>query len=203
MKEPLKTFVAYAREDRVLKEQLVAGDAWNDTIHENIDAAGIFILLISDDFLRSDYCFNTEMQLALRGEAEDTAIVAPVILKECAWHTTELAAIQVLPSEGKPEEPAHGAMAPRLRVVRMEERSRGSPDGAERPGLIALDALSGEVEWRLPFDNGANGVNWFDGRLFAGDVGGDLWCVRARDGHLLWRCSLGEPLFSRSLDACK
>ncbi len=88
MKEPLKTFVAYAREDRVLKEQLVAGDAWNDTIHENIDAAGIFILLISDDFLRSDYCFNTEMQLALRGEAEDTAIVAPVILKECAWHTT-------------------------------------------------------------------------------------------------------------------
>src|SRR5262245_54627570 len=123
MKEPLKTFVAYAREDRSLKEQLelrllelqkegeiliwsdrelVAGDAWNDQIHENIAAAGIFLLLISEDFLRSDYCFNTEMRLALRREAEDTAIVAPVILRDCAWQATDLAAIQVLPSEGKP-----------------------------------------------------------------------------------------------------
>lgn len=82
--------------------QLVAGDPWNETILANHRSAEIFLLLVSPDFLATDYCFDVEMMLALERRARGEAAVVPIILRPCDWQTTPLGTIQALPAKGRP-----------------------------------------------------------------------------------------------------
>src|SRR5262249_30300028 len=59
------------------------GDKWRTEIKKNIDDAAIAILLVSADFLASDFIVNNELPPLLVGaEARGTRIL-PVILKPC------------------------------------------------------------------------------------------------------------------------
>ena len=62
------------------------GDKWRTEIKINIDDAAIAILLVSADFLASDFIINNELPPLLMGaEARGTRIL-PVILKPCGFH---------------------------------------------------------------------------------------------------------------------
>src|SRR2546421_2433710 len=83
---PLSVFISYAHEDEPWRErleahlsllrrqglianwhdrQILAGEEWSQEIDEHLEAASIILLLISPDFLASDYCYEIEMQRAL------------------------------------------------------------------------------------------------------------------------------------------
>src|SRR5579864_9832732 len=91
---PLSIFISYAHEDELLRQQLeahlsllrrqgliadwhdrqiLAGDEWTRDIDQHLETASIILLLISPDFLASDYCYDTEMKRMLerhqRGQA--------------------------------------------------------------------------------------------------------------------------------------
>jgi hypothetical protein len=59
-------------------------------------------LLISSDFIASDYCYQVEMTNALERHKRGEAVVIPVILRECAWHQLPFGSIMAATIDGKP-----------------------------------------------------------------------------------------------------
>jgi hypothetical protein len=41
------------------------GEKWDQAIHQSLDKATVILLLVSSDFLNSDYCWNVEVERAL------------------------------------------------------------------------------------------------------------------------------------------
>ena len=104
---PVKIFFCYAREDESLlnklkthlrplqREGLIevwydrdisAGTEWETEIKEHLNAAQIVLLLVSPDFMDSDYCYSIEMKKALERRARGEAEVIPIILRHVYWH---------------------------------------------------------------------------------------------------------------------
>jgi hypothetical protein len=79
-----------------------AGDEWSHAIDEHLHGGGIILLLISADFLASDYCFDVEMKAALKMHDKGEAIVIPVILRPVDWHSSPFGKLEALPKDGKP-----------------------------------------------------------------------------------------------------
>lgn len=84
--------------DRCIK----AGDDFGQQIDENLERADVILLLISPDFIASDYCHEVEMHRALARNTEGTARVIPVILKPCDWMHPPLSNLLAAPTDGKP-----------------------------------------------------------------------------------------------------
>ncbi len=83
--------------------KLLAGDGFDQEIFTALDQADIICLLISPEFILSDYCFSTEMEHALERLAEGTGKVVPIILTETAlWHRFPIGKLNALPTDGKP-----------------------------------------------------------------------------------------------------
>lgn len=64
--------------------------------------ADIILLLISSDFIASDYCYQVEMTNAMERHKRAEAVVIPVILRECAWHQLPFGSIMAATIDGKP-----------------------------------------------------------------------------------------------------
>jgi TPR repeat protein len=81
---------------------LLPGTDVDEAINEQIDKATIILLLVSQNYLVSEYCYNKEMARALRRNAEGKARVIPVILTPCDWKHTPLAGLLAAPKDGTP-----------------------------------------------------------------------------------------------------
>ena len=62
----------------------------------------MILLLISSDFLASDYCNEIEMKRALERDRAGEARVIPVILRAVDWAGAEFSHLQALPTDGRP-----------------------------------------------------------------------------------------------------
>ena len=82
--------------------EIRAGDRWSDKISENLEKADIILLLVSANFISSDYCFTVELKRALELHESKQAIAIPIIIKPCDWKITSLAELQALPENGRP-----------------------------------------------------------------------------------------------------
>ncbi|MEA2489787.1 MAG: hypothetical protein QOH21_1579 [Acidobacteriota bacterium] len=111
---PLNVFVSYKREDKGYKDELlerlrpfeingrlsmwhdqelVAGEQYKPEILQQIRASDFVLLLISKDFLASDFC-TLETETAM--EREDARVI-PIILDDaCEWRTRPFARHQVV-----------------------------------------------------------------------------------------------------------
>jgi TIR domain len=70
-----------------------AGGDWRGEIDRNLATADIVLLLVSPDFLASDYCWGEEMTKALQRHERGEARVIPIILRPCRWRNTPLASL--------------------------------------------------------------------------------------------------------------
>ena len=82
-------------------QEISAGDEWKGEIHENLERADIILLLVSADFIASDYCYDLEMKRALERHDAGEARVIPVIVRDYAWHKAPFGKLQALPKDGK------------------------------------------------------------------------------------------------------
>ncbi|WP_437737223.1 toll/interleukin-1 receptor domain-containing protein [Sorangium sp. So ce1335] len=82
--------------------RIPAGADWANEIDEHLEEADIILLLVSADFLASDYCWEVEMRRALDRHEERSAVLVPVILKPCLWREAPFARLQPLPRNGQP-----------------------------------------------------------------------------------------------------
>jgi internalin A len=103
----LKTHLSPLRRLRLIEtwddREIEAGDDWREKIHENLERADIIILLVSANFIDSDYCFEKEFRRALERHKKREARVVPVIVQDVNWTAIPaLKGLQALPKNGKP-----------------------------------------------------------------------------------------------------
>jgi hypothetical protein len=119
---PVKIFFCYAHADEALLKKLkthlsplqreglidiwydrdiTAGTEWKREISERLDAAQVILLLVSPDFMDSDYCYSIEMKRALERHDRGEARVIPIILRPVYWQGA-LGKLQALPTDAKP-----------------------------------------------------------------------------------------------------
>jgi TIR domain len=79
-----------------------AGTDWKQEIEKQLDSANIILVLVSADFIASDYCYSVEMEQALEKHQAGTAYVIPIILRPVAWEETPLGELSALPTGKKP-----------------------------------------------------------------------------------------------------
>ena len=119
---PVKIFFCYAHEDEPLLNKLKAhlrplqrqglidvwhdrdisaGTEWEQEINKHLNDAKIILLLVSPDFMDSDYCYGIEMKKALERHERGEAKVIPIILRPVYWQGL-LGKLQALPTDAKP-----------------------------------------------------------------------------------------------------
>src|SRR6266487_2580079 len=107
-KQEIKLFYCYAREDKPLRDELekhlawlerryqltnwhdreiLPGEEWEQAIDTHLNTAHLILLLISPDFMASEYCYGKEMQRALERHQAGTCRVVPMLLRTTtrAW----------------------------------------------------------------------------------------------------------------------
>jgi len=82
--------------------RITAGSSIDDAVSTNLESAEIILLLVSKSFLASDYCYQNEMQKALARHQTGQAVVIPVILHPCDWHSAPFGNLRASPTDGKP-----------------------------------------------------------------------------------------------------
>lgn len=92
--------LVHAWDDR----EILGGDAWADEIDARLNQADVILLLVTADFINSQYCYGKELARALErhDDPNDRAIVIPVILRQCNWESTLFAKLQALPPGARP-----------------------------------------------------------------------------------------------------
>ncbi len=78
-----------------------AGTEWEQEISQHLNAAQIILLLVSPDFMYSEYCYGVEMQRAIERHQRGEARVIPVIMRPVYWQGI-LGHLQALPTDAKP-----------------------------------------------------------------------------------------------------
>ena len=79
-----------------------AGMEWANEIDDHLNTAHIILLLISPDFMTSDYCYSKEMKRAMQRHELREARVIPIILRPTDWKGALFEKLQVLPTDGRP-----------------------------------------------------------------------------------------------------
>ena len=82
--------------------RIAAGDDWKPEIEKAMASAKAAVLLISANFLTSNFILNGEVPTLLEKRDKEGVRIIPVILKPCAWQTVPwLARLQCRPKDGR------------------------------------------------------------------------------------------------------
>lgn len=179
--DPISIFISYSHLDDELRQKLdthlsvlrrqgvisvwhdrriIAGEEWARAIDDNLEAADIILLLISPDFIASDYCYDIEMKRAVERHEVGEAVVIPVILRSCVWQGAPFGKIQGLPRDAKPVASAANRDEAFTEVVAGIQRAvkklgsrrdgSASPSGSRsRPARRLLPYLCDRIEQEL------------------------------------------------------
>jgi hypothetical protein len=119
----VELFISYSHRDEELRQQLdkhlaalkrqkvieawhdrkiEAGMEWAREIDNNLNKADIILLLISPDFIFSNYCSEIEMEQAIKRHEAGEAIIVPIILEPCDWTWLPFSKYQAFPKNAKP-----------------------------------------------------------------------------------------------------
>ena len=123
LKDKISIFISYAHADEDIKKELdkqltplkrsgkietwndrelVAGQEWDEVIITELNKSDVILLLISADFIASQYIWDKELATAMKRHEEGTAHVIPIIIKNCLWQEMPFAKLQALPKNAKP-----------------------------------------------------------------------------------------------------
>jgi hypothetical protein len=106
LQRELMTFLKPLERDGVVRcwydARIEAGEDVDKEIARNLDTAEIILLLVSADFVASDYCYSVEMKRAVARHAAGEARVIPVILRHVDWRGTPFATLKAVPKDGRP-----------------------------------------------------------------------------------------------------
>jgi len=130
MAREINMFIVYAREDKDIKlgllrhlkplkeaynlsiwhdDHIEPGQNWKPHIDSRLNATDIFLLLVSVDFMNSQFIDEVEFKTAIDRHKEEKSVMIPVIIDYCQWdidfskqNNFNLNQLQVLPDEAKP-----------------------------------------------------------------------------------------------------
>jgi internalin A len=154
--QALRLFYSYSHKDETLRDELethlkllqrqgliqpwhdrriLPGNDWANDIDDNLNRADIILLLISADFIASDYCYDLEMTRAMERHNSGEAQVIPIILRPVDWRDTPFNKLSWLPQNGEPVTQWGDRDAAWLNVETGIKRVIESMGGRGRPGF--------------------------------------------------------------------
>ncbi|MCG8362368.1 MAG: toll/interleukin-1 receptor domain-containing protein [Pseudanabaenales cyanobacterium] len=119
----VEVFFSYAHKDEDLRDELAkhlsilkrqgvitawydrdidAGREWAKEIDQHLNSAQIILLLISPDFMALDYCYDIELERAMKRHEAGEARVIPIILRPVDWSGAAFSKLQALPKNAQP-----------------------------------------------------------------------------------------------------
>ena len=119
----IKIFISYSHQDEDIWKQLrnhlasmerrgiieiwfdrkiLPGQPLDHEIERNIAQANIALLLVSANFISSDYCHDVEMTYAMDLHRTGSLRVVPVIVSACDWKNSQFGNLLAVPKDGKP-----------------------------------------------------------------------------------------------------
>ena len=176
---PVSLFYSYAHEDEPLRDelqghlkllerrgllapwhdrQIVPGSDWSAEIDANLRRAELVLLLVSKDFINSDYIMGVELAAAMERHAQRLAVVIPIVVRAVDLNPEDaqdlpFLALQGLPTDLKPvtswpnrdEAWTNVAKGLRASVKGIRERRPATP--RTRPGAaLPSRYMGGEPE---------------------------------------------------------
>ncbi|TMC19604.1 MAG: toll/interleukin-1 receptor domain-containing protein [Chloroflexi bacterium] len=120
---PFEVFISYSHQDKVYRNELnkhlsnlknqnliaawfdgdiVPGTEWRTQILQHLESAQIILLLISADFMDSEFCYSIELKRAIERHKANEARVIPIILRATDWEGAPFADLLILPEDAKP-----------------------------------------------------------------------------------------------------
>jgi biotin operon repressor len=139
----LSLFISYSHKDETFRDEfrgalaayerigevkswddtcIIPGQRWEDRILRKLETADIIIFLLSNDFIRSDYCVQKEMKRALERDAAGKCAIVPIVVRACPFTKMELGKIQAILPHGKPVKENRYRDSAWLEVTRQLER---------------------------------------------------------------------------------
>jgi len=121
--KPLRAMVSYSHRDEAFRQDLdrvlaslkrqnllevwsdheiLAGSEIDKSIDEALKSVEIILLLISPDFVASDYCYSVELRAALARHESNDAVVVPIIIRPTDWEGLPFSKLKFLPEDAKP-----------------------------------------------------------------------------------------------------
>ena len=121
--KPIEVFISYSHNDRHLRDELaihlynlkrqglildwfdgdiLPGAEWRSVAQQHLNTAQIILLLISSDFMASDYAYSTEMYRALERNNAGEARVIPILLRTVDYEGSPFAHLSFLPDNYRP-----------------------------------------------------------------------------------------------------
>jgi predicted aspartyl protease len=105
LRDKLETHLSILKRNRVISgwhdRRISAGMGWTGKIDDKLNRADLILLLVSADFIASDYCYDKEMMRAMERHERGEARVIPVILRPCDCQGAPFGKLQGLPRDMK------------------------------------------------------------------------------------------------------
>jgi hypothetical protein len=155
----IKIFLSYSHKDEADKDRLVThltlmkrqgliapwddrqilpAEEWEPSIQKYLDEAELILLLISADFLASDFCWDRELQRAMERHDRGDAKVVPVFIQPCDWKGAPFGKLQGVPKDAVPicdfKTPAHGFTEAAKTIRRLVEALQQQPQHTQATG---------------------------------------------------------------------
>ena len=150
LRDKLEVHLAMLKRQGVIEtwhdRRIVAGDEFAGRIGEELERADIILLLVSPDFLASDYCYDIEMTRAMERHETAEARVIPVVLRPCDWHDAPFGKLNAAPKDGKPVSTWPDLDEAFLDVVKAIKNAAGQHSSPRR----APAGASGSAQPALP-----------------------------------------------------
>jgi tetratricopeptide (TPR) repeat protein len=121
------------------KRKIAAGSDWRVELDHYLNTASLILLLISPNFLASNYQYGIELQRAMTRYDEKEAHVIPILLRPCDWKGAPFEKLQVFPRNG-------------TALTLWRNRDAGFAEVAQeiRTVLQTLRSLPRRLLWNVP-----------------------------------------------------
>lgn len=119
----LSLFISYSHKDELFRDELraaltpyertkelklwhdtmiVPGQKWEAEILRKLEEADLVVMLLSNDFIKSDYCMVKEYEAARRRDEAGECVIVPIAVRKCRFDKLELGKLQAILPDGKP-----------------------------------------------------------------------------------------------------
>lgn len=82
--------------------KIKVGDKWKKEIESALEKASVAFLLVSKDFLASDFVMDEELPKLLQKSSEEGTLIIPIVLSPCLFEDSPLGEFQAINSPGEP-----------------------------------------------------------------------------------------------------
>ncbi len=63
---------------------------WKTSRYNHLESADLILLLVTQAFVATEYCYSDQLKLAIWRHTEEKAYIIPILMEACSWERTRL-----------------------------------------------------------------------------------------------------------------